>query len=149
MGGWWRWALVSRDGVAPCAIKSRSSLLAPAHVGGPRKRAVKLLWWCAGSKQHKVEASLWLWAVVSLSLILLWNNENPHVVIQASLQSEISRTGGAQTGFVSLCREILSRFIMDRFPTVVEGIVSDVVICREAFMSDLWLAYTVFLCSGL
>jgi len=26
-------------------IKSRSSLMAPAHPGGPRKRAVKCLWW--------------------------------------------------------------------------------------------------------
>ena len=33
----------------PCTIKSRSSLLAPAHPGGPGKRAVKRLWcgvWC-------------------------------------------------------------------------------------------------------
>jgi len=56
-GGWWRWAMVSPDGVAPigvsylpllifpCTIKSRSSLLAPAHPGGPGKRAVKRLWW--------------------------------------------------------------------------------------------------------
>jgi len=44
--------LVSLDGVAlsrlvgvyvfPCTIKSRSSLLAPAHPDGPGKRAVKL-----------------------------------------------------------------------------------------------------------
>jgi len=27
--------------ISPCAIKSRSSLLAPAHLGGPGKRAVK------------------------------------------------------------------------------------------------------------
>jgi len=52
-GGWWRWSLVSPDGVAPsrvvsvsasviypCTIKSRISLLAPAHPGGPEKRAV-------------------------------------------------------------------------------------------------------------
>jgi len=56
--GWWRWALVtSPDGVAPirmvgvsaslpllifpCTIKSRSSLLAPAHPGGPRKKGRK------------------------------------------------------------------------------------------------------------
>ena len=30
--------------IFPCAIKSRSSLLAPAHPGGPGKRAVKQLW---------------------------------------------------------------------------------------------------------
>ena len=60
MGGWWRWALVSPDGVAPSRMvcvsasvnlplrhKVRSSLLAPACPVGPRKRAVKRLW-CGG-----------------------------------------------------------------------------------------------------
>jgi len=59
-GGWWRWALISPDGVAPsrmvglsasvifpCSIKSRNSLLAMAHLGGPGKRAVYRLW-CGG-----------------------------------------------------------------------------------------------------
>jgi len=35
--------------IFPCTIKSRISLLAPAHLGGPRKWAVKRLWcvwWC-------------------------------------------------------------------------------------------------------
>ena len=54
LGGWWRWPLVSSDGVATSRIvgvsayvnlplhhKVRSSLLAPAHPGGPEKRAVK------------------------------------------------------------------------------------------------------------
>jgi len=58
MGGWWRWALVSLDGVAPswmvdvsasvifpCTVKSRNPFLAPADPGGTRKRAVKRLWW--------------------------------------------------------------------------------------------------------
>ena len=61
-GGRWRWALVSPDGAAPSRMvgvsasvnlplhhkvqKSRSSLLAPAHTGGPGKRAVKRL--CCG-----------------------------------------------------------------------------------------------------
>ena len=31
--------------ISPCTMKSRSSLLAPAHPGGPGKRAVKWLWW--------------------------------------------------------------------------------------------------------
>jgi len=30
--------------IFPCTIKSRSSLLAPAHPGGPGKRAVKRFW---------------------------------------------------------------------------------------------------------
>ena len=64
-GGWWRWALVNPDAVVPSrmvgvsasvnlplhhkvTIKSRSSLLALAHPGGPRKRAIKRLWWCGG-----------------------------------------------------------------------------------------------------
>jgi len=64
-GGWWRWALVSLDGVAPswmvsvsssvnlpCTIKSRSFLLAPAHLGGPGKRAVKQLWCGGGGIWH-------------------------------------------------------------------------------------------------
>ena len=59
MGQWWRLALVVRMEwrpvggsvslpllISPCIIKSRSSLLAPAHLGGPGKRAVKWLWWC-------------------------------------------------------------------------------------------------------
>jgi len=31
--------------ISPCTIKSRSSFLALAHPDGPRKRAVKRLWW--------------------------------------------------------------------------------------------------------
>ena len=63
MGGCWRWALLSPDGVAAsrivdvsasvnllCTIKSRNSLLAPAHLGGPRQRAVERLWCCGGLK---------------------------------------------------------------------------------------------------
>jgi len=30
--------------IFPCTIKSRSSLLAPAHPGGPGKRAIKQFW---------------------------------------------------------------------------------------------------------
>ena len=71
MGGWWRWALFSMDGgvpsgwsvclpllIFPCTIKSRSSLLAPAHPGGPGKRAVKWLW-CV---------SAWHWLTLSFCL---------------------------------------------------------------------------------
>ena len=57
-GGWWRWhGLVRTEWrpavwsvclpllIFPCTIKSRSSLLAPSHPGGPGKGAVKRLWW--------------------------------------------------------------------------------------------------------
>jgi len=30
--------------IFPCTVKSRGSLLAPAHLSGPGKRAVKRLW---------------------------------------------------------------------------------------------------------
>jgi len=45
----WRpagWSVCLRLLIFPCAIKSKSSLLAPAHPGGPIKRAAKRLWWC-------------------------------------------------------------------------------------------------------
>ena len=58
-GGWhwlvrieWRpagWSVCLTVLIFPCTIKSRSSLLAPPHPGGPRKRAVEQLWcgeWC-------------------------------------------------------------------------------------------------------
>ena len=46
----WRpagWSVCRPLLIFPCTIKSRSSLLAPAHPGGPGKRAVKWLW-CGG-----------------------------------------------------------------------------------------------------
>ena len=55
--GWWRWPLISLDGILPSQIVSMSAsdifprtiksrrrfLLAPAHPGSPRKRAIKRL----------------------------------------------------------------------------------------------------------
>jgi len=49
--------------ISPCTIKSRSSLLAPAHPGGPRKRAVKWLWWCGGRPRWAGEFHVATWAV--------------------------------------------------------------------------------------
>ena len=41
--------------IFPCTIKSRSSLLALAHPGGPGKRAVKRLWWwCLHTKNSGI-----------------------------------------------------------------------------------------------
>ena len=39
--------------IFPCTIKSRNPLLAPAHLGGPGKRAVKQLW-CVGGGGDKL-----------------------------------------------------------------------------------------------
>jgi len=41
------WSVCLRLLIFPCTVKSRSSLLAPAHPGGPGKRDVKWLW-CGG-----------------------------------------------------------------------------------------------------
>jgi hypothetical protein len=40
-----------------------------------------------------------------------------YCVLQASLDSEVKR--GTVTGFVSICREILLRFIEQNFPTTI------------------------------
>jgi len=40
-----RWSVCLPLFIFPCTIKCRSSLLAPAHPGGPGKRAGKRLWW--------------------------------------------------------------------------------------------------------
>jgi len=58
MGGWWRWALVSRDGVAPSRMVGVSASVDlplnhkvqkfssdTSSPGWSRKRAVKQLWW--------------------------------------------------------------------------------------------------------
>jgi len=44
----WRpaaWSVCLSLLISPCTISSRSSLLAPAHPGGPGKRAIKRLWY--------------------------------------------------------------------------------------------------------
>ena len=46
-----RWSVCLPLLVFPCTIKSRSSLLAPAHPGGPGKRAVKWLCMCVCAKR--------------------------------------------------------------------------------------------------
>jgi len=40
-----RWSVCLPLLIFSCTVKSRSCLLAPAHPGGPGKRAVKWLWW--------------------------------------------------------------------------------------------------------
>ena len=46
---------------------------------------------------------------------------------QASLDSELGKMKGGLTGFVSLCREILSRFVEQYFPTKIDNPVSNIV----------------------
>jgi len=88
MGGWWRWALVNPDGVAPTRMVSVSASVnlplhhkvqkfssGPAHPGGPGKRAVKRLWWwwlqltpCVGAVY--VNFHNYVWSTVSKLLAL-------------------------------------------------------------------------------
>jgi len=54
-----------------CTIKSRSSLLAPAHPGGPGKRAVKRMW-CGGVVYSTSVDYLGAWFVVEIYVELLF-----------------------------------------------------------------------------
>ena len=42
---------------------------------------------------------------------------NVSLNVQSSLEGEVERCDGELTGFVSLCKEILQRFVRDHFPT--------------------------------
>ena len=67
--------------ISPCTIKSRSSLLAPAHLGGPGKRAVKRLWWCGvvnGNVLPPVHPMLHPSSTVTVSIFLLLVTVNNH-----------------------------------------------------------------------
>jgi len=81
-GGWWRWALVCPDGAAPsrwsvclplliipCKIKSRNSLLALAHPGGPGKKGRKTIVVLLSSQTTTVAVS-----AVSAKLVSWWCN---------------------------------------------------------------------------
>jgi len=52
--------------IFPCTIKSRSSLLAPAHPGGPGKRAVKRLCVCVCRHQTSKTTILTMMSVKQL-----------------------------------------------------------------------------------
>jgi len=47
-----RWSVCLPLLISPCTVKSRSSLLTPAHPGGPGKKAVKWSWWWCGAESH-------------------------------------------------------------------------------------------------
>lgn len=60
-------------------------------------------------------------------------------ILQASLDSELNKNKGRLKGFISLCREIISRFIEQYFPTKIENAVSskasyDLFFCRFLVM---------------
>jgi len=76
--------------IFPCTIKSRSSLLAPAHPGGPGKRAVKRLWWWL---ELTVRRHTWMDTNVnvSFSAITLWWLSNRHSTFAMEGQWELVR----------------------------------------------------------
>jgi len=54
--------------IFPCTVKSRSSLLAPAHADGPGKRDVKL------------QLTNWWWLTVAVTRFSFDNNATPYVL---------------------------------------------------------------------
>ena len=75
-----RWSVCLPLLIFPCTIKSRSSLLAPAHLGGPRKRAIKRLWWrcdmLSGWKEH-LSRLLVLLPRILLTTIIFYAGRRP------------------------------------------------------------------------
>ena len=62
--------------IFPCTIKSRGSLLVPAHLGGPGKGAVKWLWWCgAFGPKSPFRHSTSFQGMVSLQDVPVVNND--------------------------------------------------------------------------
>jgi len=83
--------------IFPCTIKSRSSLLAPAHPGEPGKRAVKRLW-CLQCKEACAVVLLngdcrWCWGGCQpAGFPLFWKKKIPGVFKEFSSPiSEFSR----------------------------------------------------------
>jgi len=85
MGGWWRWALVSPDWVAPSRMVGVSASVNPpllhkvqklsSGAGSPgwsRKRAVKWLWYLAASRQPCPMCCCYiLWRHIVISILAL------------------------------------------------------------------------------
>ena len=83
--------------IFPCTIKSRSSLLAPAHLGGPGKRAVKRLWCDGGAIPQLISPSL---AVNYDQFILSFISQKTVHCIVYVVNSERRRDNGRRHLFV-------------------------------------------------
>jgi len=70
------WYFLGEMLIFPCTIKSRSSLLALAHPGGPGKRAVKWLWWFGRNVTDKLSNQNTLYYAISNNLCFCttWQN---------------------------------------------------------------------------
>ena len=78
--------------IFPCTIKSRSSVLAPAHLGGRGKRAVKRSWW--------------MWSLMWMERMSYWFSEryDSRILIVVWLSSKVS------SSVVSFARLLLEHF---------------------------------------
>ena len=101
--GWWRWALVSPDGVAPSRIvcvsasvnlplhhkvqKFSSGTGSPGGAGCTRKRAVKWLFWLLNGTEglFKVRGS----HVLGLKAVICWNWCNTEMLLVLQITSKI------------------------------------------------------------
>jgi len=105
MGGWWRWALVSPDGVAPSQMVSVSAAVnrtlhhkvqkfssGTGSTGGPGKRAVKQLW-CGGTSNSLPYATGPLSCLSVLSVILVYCGQTVGQ-IKTSLGTEVDLDPG-------------------------------------------------------
>ena len=59
--------------------------------------------------------------------------------VQSSLEGEVERCDGELTGFVSLCKEILQRFVRDHFPTTSTTPANQVRIVLTLDVRYMWL----------
>jgi len=93
--------------IFPCIIKSRSSLLAPAHLCGPRKRAVKQWYVCVSLLYC---ASRWvslLWCVSVLASFLWW-----WCVVLSWLKTTWSRTASVGQYLFTVKTALISRCLL-------------------------------------
>ena len=62
-------------------------------------------------------------------------------VLQSSLESELLQCDGQLTGFVSLCKEILQRFVREHFPTTSVSTAATQVTLYEYYICTLQLRF--------
>jgi len=73
--------------IFPCTIKSRNSLLALAHPGGPGKRAIIWLWCVGGGRfiQKSVSVSVWVFLNIAISIsVSVFSTRTPSVFLLVS-----------------------------------------------------------------
>jgi len=140
--------------IFPCTIKSRSSLLAPAHPGGPGKRAIKCLW-CgciclSGSYILCVVHSELVFDIIGTDSVVWQNWSCPCLVSHICWSAQgCSRISGMLNAGVVLCL----CWFTGKWPLFfVASVCLSVCLCR-VFLSRLWSDFdqtrTYAMCLGL